>query len=88
MPELPEVETIKRDIEIKVKGKGISAVEVLWKGALNISVEKFSEIAKNAKILSVARRAKMLILTLSNYYSLLIHLKMTGQLIYDLRFTI
>lgn len=88
MPELPEVETIKRDIEITVKGKEISAVEVLWKGAINISGRKFSEMIKNAKILNISRRAKMLILTLSNGCSLLIHLKMTGQLIYDPGFAI
>lgn len=82
MPELPEVETIKNDLEAKIKGKEISDIEILWRGALNISAKKFVSLARNAKILNISRRAKLLILTLSNHYSLFIHLKMTGQLLY------
>lgn len=81
MPELPEVETIKNDLAIKIKGKAISGVDVLWKGVLNVSAQKFIQLIKNSKILSIRRRAKILILTLSNNYSLLVHLKMTGQLL-------
>ncbi len=81
MPELPEVETIKNDLAAKIKGKEISDVKILWRGALNISAKKFVQLIKNAKILNISRRAKILILTLSNNYSLLVHLKMTGQLL-------
>lgn len=88
MPELPEAETIKRDLEAKIKGKAISGVEVIWNRVLNVSVKKFATLIKNSKILNISRRAKILILTLSNDYSLIIHLKMTGQLLYDLRFKI
>ncbi|MFH1048696.1 MAG: bifunctional DNA-formamidopyrimidine glycosylase/DNA-(apurinic or apyrimidinic site) lyase [Patescibacteria group bacterium] len=83
MPELPEVETIKNDLAAKIKGKEISDVKILWRGALNISAKKFVQLIKNAKILNISRRAKILILTLSNNYSLFVHLKMTGQLLYE-----
>ncbi|MDP3057746.1 MAG: DNA-formamidopyrimidine glycosylase [bacterium] len=84
MPELPEVETIKNDLEAIIIGKKISDAKILWRGALNTPAKKFIALIKNAKILDISRRAKILILTLSNNHSLLIHLKMTGQLIYDL----
>lgn len=82
MPELPEVETIKKDLKLKIKGKKICDIEVLWNGALNVSAKKFTLLVKNATILDISRRAKILIFSLSNNYSLLIHLKMTGQLLF------
>lgn len=85
MPELPEVETIKNDLILKIKGKEIVKIKILWKDALNVSVKKFTSFVKNARISDISRRAKILIITLSNNYSLLIHLKMTGQLIYKPR---
>ncbi len=88
MPELPEVETIKKGLISKIREKQISDVKILWNGALNVSVRKFTLLIKNTKISNITRRAKILIFTLSNDYSLLIHLKMTGQLICDAKFTI
>ncbi len=85
MPELPEVETIKRGLLSKIKGKQISDVKILWSGVLNVPAKKFIQSVKNAKISGISRRAKILILTLSNGFALLIHLKMTGQLIYESR---
>lgn len=82
MPELPEVETIKNDLESRIRGKTISNAEVLWKGVLNVSAKKFIALVKNAKISDISRRAKILIITLSTDHSLVVHLKMTGQLIY------
>lgn len=82
MPELPEVETIKNDLKAKIKGKKISDAKVLWQGALNTPAKKLIELVKNARILNITRRAKILIITLSNNFLLLIHLKMTGQLLY------
>src|SRR3989344_1082468 len=88
MPELPEVETIARQLNEVLVGQRIVKIEVLSKKSF---VGKKNEI-KSKKILGVKRRAKMAIIELassdqrlaSSY--LLIHLKMTGQLIYqDLR---
>ncbi len=85
MPELPEVETIKIVLVSTIKGKEIIDVKIIWSGALNIPAKKFIELIKGAKIFDISRRAKILIITLSNDYSLLIHLKMTGQLLHESR---
>lgn len=80
MPELPEVETIARELDKKLRGKIIKEVEVLDKKALNIGLSKFRELAIGQTVKSVKRRAKMIIIELREKY-LLIHLKMTGQLV-------
>lgn len=83
MPELPEVETIKRELEKAVLGKKITGVIVHnAKVIRQPRVDKFKEGLIGAVIKSILRRAKLLILELSNGRSLAIHLKMTGQLIY------
>lgn len=79
MPELPEVETIRKGIDDKLRGKTIAAVQ--------IKVPKlFQGDKKNiigAKISTAKRVAKVLAINLDNNYSIIIHLKMTGQLIYQ-----
>ncbi len=82
MPELPEVETIKRQLERVLVGKTIKNVEVRFGNRINLSAKKFVALLKGSKFKSIRRRAKILILDLSNKYSLLIHLKMTGKLLY------
>lgn len=81
MPELPEVETIARDLDKKLRNKKIKEVEVLDKKALNIGAPEFREQAIGQAVKSISRRAKMIIIELGEKY-LLIHLKMTGQLVY------
>lgn len=82
MPELPEVETIKRELEKTLKNKVISGVEVLWtKTVAPTSVSNFKKIIISKKVLGLERRAKMLLIHLSQNADLLVHLKMTGQLI-------
>lgn len=78
MPELPEVETIRRGLDKYVVGHKILGVEV--KIPRIFSGEK--ENVVGGKIVSVRRLGKGLILNLDNGYSLAIHIKMTGQLIY------
>jgi len=83
MPELPEVETVKRELVQAVKGKKI--VEVLVYNPKVIRQPKKREFIKglkNSKIKRILRKGKLLILELSSGKSLAIHLKMTGQLIY------
>ncbi len=82
MPELPEVETIVRGLDKKLKNKTIKEVEVLDKKALtlNIGAPKFREQAVGQAVKSISRRGKMIIIKLREKY-LLIHLKMTGQLV-------
>jgi len=78
MPELPEVETIRRDLEQVIIGKKIAEVCVHHPMVVREPAPaKFTQGLKGAVIKRVLRRAKALILELSNGKSLVIHLKMT-----------
>ena len=83
MPELPEVETIKRELDKSLKGRVISDVEILWNKTVSpTSVINFKETVTGKKIIGLERRAKMLLIHLDKKISLVIHLKMTGHLLY------
>lgn len=83
MPELPEVETIRRGLIKKTKGKKISKVEIRLSKIVNFLDKHFKEKTQGAKVENIRRRAKLLIIELSNKYSILVHLKLTGQLIFN-----
>lgn len=89
MPELPEVETVRRGLSRLVIGKKISDVMFDWpKGFPNAETD-VRAFLRGAKIAQVRRRAKVLLIDLDTEYTLVIHLKMTGQLVYvddDARF--
>lgn len=83
MPELPEVETVRAGLNQLIIGKKISSENHDWpKGFPNAKndVEKF---LLGANITAIRRRAKVLIIDLNSAYSLVIHLKMTGQLVFQ-----
>ena len=83
MPELPEVETIKRDLQKIILGKKIIKVHVYNPMVIREPApEIFKESLKGLTIKKILRRGKLLILELSNGSALTIHLKMTGQLVY------
>ena len=82
MPELPEVETIRRQLDKVLAGQVIGNVQVLQKKSLQ--GETLKVVGK--RILGVERKAKMIIIRLSGELNLLIHLKMTGQLVYTSKF--
>lgn len=83
MPELPEVETIKRELEKALLGKKITKVSVINPKVIKEpSSEKFKKELEGQTIKNILRKAKLLILELSNGRSLVVHLKMTGQLVY------
>lgn len=83
MPELPEVETIKRDLEKTVLGKKIIKVCVYNPMVIREpSPAVFKESLKGLAIKKILRRGKLLIFELSNGSALTVHLKMTGQLVY------
>lgn len=83
MPELPEVETIKRELEKALKNKVISEVQILWTKTVSPTpATDFKKLMVGRKILNLERRAKMLLIHLDAGLSLVIHLKMTGQLIF------
>lgn len=81
MPELPEVETIRLQLQRRVKGKKITSVEVIFGRKINVPAAKFIRAVKGAKIEAVGRRAKLLLIQLSNGLTMMIHLKMTGRVL-------
>ncbi|MFH1173325.1 MAG: DNA-formamidopyrimidine glycosylase family protein, partial [bacterium] len=83
MPELPEVETLRRELAHKIKGKSLKKIEVNNAKMINVSSLALDKKTRLSKVKSVQRRAKVLILELSNSYNLLIHLKLTGQLVFQ-----
>jgi len=88
MPELPEVETVRRGLSSLIIGKTIkSETHDTEKGFPNTEADVRSFLI-DATIIDIRRRAKVLMIDLSTGYSLLIHLKMTGQLVFvgDTRF--
>lgn len=81
MPELPEVETIKRGLESLIVGKTISNVKVLWGKTFHSSKKTIQQQLIGRKVQSVERQAKLLLLNISSQYTLMFHLKLTGQVI-------
>lgn len=83
MPELPEVETVRRGLETLIIGHHVKSVEVYDspKSFPNAPTD-VAQFLIGSDITSVRRRAKVLLLDLSSDYTLVIHLKMTGQLVY------
>jgi formamidopyrimidine-DNA glycosylase len=81
MPELPEVETIRRDLSEKIVGVKIVSVEL--KDKKLGEVKNFAKVLVGNKISAVERIGKLLILKISAEKYLLIHLKMTGQLVFE-----
>jgi formamidopyrimidine-DNA glycosylase len=82
MPELPEVETIKRGLSQLIIGKTISKVSFDWPKGFPNADDDVAQFLINASITEIARRAKVLLIELNTKYSLVIHLKMTGQMVY------
>ena len=82
MPELPEVETIRSQLEKLIVGKKIKRVEVGLPKMVKLSLDNFKKIVLGSKIKGINRRAKILIFELSNGWSMLTHLKLSGRLIF------
>jgi formamidopyrimidine-DNA glycosylase len=97
MPELPEVQTVVTELHRKLKGLEIQSVEVrkpkiiaIGPGTVsNIRLDEkakakqFSDMLTGHSFRSVKRRAKLLIFDLSGPLTMLVHLKMTGQFIFE-----
>lgn len=81
MPELPEVETIRRSLVDKVKGRRIQGVEILLPRLIKWpSAYEFQALVTGKTILQLDRKGKYLILRLEDNMTLVIHLRMTGRL--------
>jgi len=81
MPELPEVETIRRGLLATVLGRRVESVEVLSKQSLAPPRPAFEGLIVGHRLAAVARRGKVLIIDLDSDAHLWVHLMMTGQLV-------
>jgi formamidopyrimidine-DNA glycosylase len=82
MPELPEVEIVRQGLQQYVAGKVIKSIKSDWAKSLPVSNTDINQYIVGSTILSVDRRAKLLLINLSSQHTLMVHLKMTGQLVF------
>src|SRR6476619_2618805 len=81
MPELPEVETVARDLRPRILGATITGARCSWARTLRTHTpEAFDAAVAGRRVEAVGRRAKLVVVELSGDAALTIHLKMTGQL--------
>ncbi|BCA85954.1 formamidopyrimidine-DNA glycosylase [Enterococcus saigonensis] len=79
MPELPEVETVRRGLSQLILNKEIATVDVFWSKIIALpEVETFKQELSGQKIETINRRGKYLIFELSDY-ELISHLRMEGK---------
>jgi formamidopyrimidine-DNA glycosylase len=86
MPELPEVETLVKGLQKNVVGQKIAGVAVRWAKSVGGAPAIFKQEVEGASMTSVERRGKVIIVHLDNAKAMLIHLKLTGQLIFEDKF--
>ena len=82
MPELPEVETVVRGLNRLILKKKISKVKHDWPKSFPNAPKDVEDFMVGAEISKVSRRGKAIILKLNNEYTLVTHLRMTGQMVY------
>ena len=83
MPELPEVETVRRTLQPKLAGLKFTDVQIfLPKMIRTPEPEEFKEKIVDKKVVKIGRRGKYLLINLSGGYTLMVHLRMTGRLVY------
>jgi formamidopyrimidine-DNA glycosylase len=81
MPELPEVETVARDLRPRILGATITGARCSWARTLRTHTpEGFGVAVTGRQVLGVGRRGKQIVIELSGDAALTVHLKMTGQL--------
>ncbi len=82
MPELPEVETVVRDLKKRVVGRRILDVWTDWPRYFKgLSLAQFKRHVVGKRILGVTRRGKNILIELSSEHLILVHQKMTGHLL-------
>lgn len=80
MPELPEVETVCRELEKVALGRSVEKARA-HSMKIRIAVpENLNRKLKNRKIVKIARRAKYILIHLDNAHILVIHLGMSGRI--------
>jgi len=82
MPELPEVETVRRTLEEKIVGKAIARVQIMMPKVVRPDAGEFAHGLVCQGIEELDRRGKYLLICLTGGKVLVVHLRMTGRLIY------
>ena len=81
MPELPEVETVRRGLEKLILGKKISSIEIRYPKMIKTDLDEFQKEVPGQIIESMGRRGKYLIFYLTDKV-LISHLRMEGKYFY------
>lgn len=82
MPELPEVQTVVTQLGRKITGKVLVGFWTDWGKKVLEPLPKLKKLIKGARVLGTRRFGKTIVIDLDNAYSIMIHLKMTGHLLY------
>ena len=82
MPELPEVQTIVDDLNKIILNKKIKKVDIILSKIVKGSNKSFINVLEKNSFQNINRRGKFIILSLTDNKFLIIHLRMTGQIIY------
>ena len=81
MPELPEVETVARDLRGQLVGRRFVSATILWPRTLAMpAVEEVEARLKEREVIAIGRRGKYLLMHLDDGQTLVAHLRMTGRL--------
>ncbi len=83
MPELPEVETIVRRLRLSLIGQKIRSVQVLNPKILRCSKKAFVQTLTGAIIREIRRKGKLILIDLEPGWTMILHLKMTGQVLIE-----
>lgn len=83
MPELPEVEYVARQLRATLIGRRIVAAHVLWARSIQgMDPAEFEARVRDRTVVEVGRRAKYLLLLLDDGQTLIVHRRMSGNLIF------
>lgn len=82
MPELPEVQTVVTQLGKKITGKTLASFWTDWEKKVLEPLPKLRKLIKGATVLGTRRFGKTIVIDLDHGYSIVIHLKMTGHLLY------
>lgn len=84
MPELPEVETVKRSLQLRIIGQTIVGLDVNYDKTLAGNPAEIQSAIRGQTISGLSRRGKYLMIHLDGGQTLVVHLRMTGRLVYCL----
>jgi formamidopyrimidine-DNA glycosylase len=82
MPELPEVETVRIGLQRLLPSRVVEKVDFDWPKGFQNAPDDVKSFLVGSQATAVTRRAKVLLIELSTGYTLIVHLKMTGQLVF------